>query len=123
MRLRRVVPARSDKHRVSAKEKAPLRDYAVLSTDPALRAALAESFARPLVLLKHSVWCGLSVRAIEAARSQIDNWAERIGCRVVVVQNHRDISDAIAHRLGIRHRPQIHLIRNGRAIGMHRMQT
>ena len=111
------MSARRDNPRVSAKTKAPLRGCAVLSTDAELRAALAESFDRPLVLLKHSVWCGLSMRAIEAAHSEIDNWAVRIGCRVVVVQDHRDISDANARRLGIHHEtPKILLIRNGRVM-------
>lgn len=94
-----------------------LNSCATLSTDAELEAALSESFERPVVLLKHSEWCSVSERAIEAARGEIEEWAKRIGCRIVVVQNQRELCDSIARRLGIRHEtPQILVIRNGRAV-------
>ena len=87
---------------------------AVLSTEAELETALADSFERPLVLLKHSEWCDRSQRVIEAALGELETWATEIGCRVLVVQNHPELSDAIARLLKIRHEtPQVVLIRNG----------
>jgi bacillithiol system protein YtxJ len=86
----------------------------VLSTEAEFDAALSESFERPLVLLKHSEWCNLSQSAIAVARGELETWAKEVGCRIVVVQNHRALSDTIARRLGIRHEtPQVVVIRNG----------
>jgi bacillithiol system protein YtxJ len=89
----------------------------VLSTEAELDAALAESFTRPLVLLKHSDSCGRSEYAIGTALRELESWSERVGCGLVVVQDHRRLSDAIARRLGVRHEtPQMLLVRNGRIV-------
>lgn len=86
----------------------------VLSTEAELEAALSDSFERPLVLMKHSEWCGWSQRVTEAALGELERWATHVGCRVLVVQNHPDLSNAIARRFGICHEtPQVIVVRNG----------
>lgn len=80
-----------------------------------LEAALAHSYQEPIVLFKHSQFCGIShwarevVRKVAAARS--------LPVYEVVVQEARPISDAIAHRLGIRHEtPQAFIIYQGQVV-------
>jgi bacillithiol system protein YtxJ len=88
----------------------------VLSNNADLEALWAESFKRPVVILKHSEWCNRSRTAIEVARRELNTWAKQIGCRIVIVQQDRELSDAIARRLDIDHEtPQVIVIRNGRA--------
>lgn len=69
------------------------------------------SNVRPVVLFKHSVRCGVSSYALErmaAVGGEVN---------VVVVQDHRDVSDAIESRTGLRHHtPQAFVIRNERAV-------
>lgn len=87
----------------------------VLSTDTELKAALVDSFARPIVLLKHSEWCDRSQRVMGAALVELERWATQIGCRVLVVQDHRELSDAVARLFNVRHEtPQVIVLRNGR---------
>src|SRR6478672_11368017 len=91
----------------------------ILSTAAGLDDALVESSERPVVLLKHSVWCGLSQRVIKGALRDLEAWAQQIGCRIVIVQKRRNLSDAIADRLGVAHEtPQMLIIRNGRVTWM-----
>ncbi len=86
----------------------------VLSTDAELEAALVESFNQPLVLFKHSEWCGRSERVLEAALAELERVTDRVECRVLVVQTHRALSDAVARRFNIRHEtPQVVVIRYG----------
>src|SRR6185295_5148983 len=86
---------------------------AVLSTPTEFEAAVVDSFKQPLVLLKHSEWCHRSQRIIEAALGELEKLATY--CRVVIVQDHRALSDTIARRFNIRHEtPQVVVIRNGR---------
>jgi thioredoxin 1 len=88
-----------------------------LATIAELEAALITSYERPLVILKHSDACGLSQRGIGIARDELEAWAQQIGCRVLVVQHSRALSDAIAQRLGVRHEtPQVIVVRRARAV-------
>lgn len=70
-----------------------------------------ESFERPVVLLKHSVTCGISSGVYrEVSQVQTD-------VNVVVIQTHRELSNAIAHRTGVRHEsPQAFVLCNGKAV-------
>lgn len=82
---------------------------------------LAESYARPLLVFKHSYTCGISAEALDELVAHITGKASRPGddpCYVVVtVQTDRDVSNAIAERLGVRHEtPQALLIRDGRVV-------
>jgi|SRR5215471_20140446 len=90
----------------------PLQDLASLD------AAIAESQERPVLLFKHSRHCGTSFEALDELQSHIDADASRdVAYRMITVQTHRPISDAIAVRLGIRHEtPQAILLRGGRAV-------
>ena len=70
-----------------------------------------ESFDRPVVLLKHSTTCGISAgvyREVGYVTADVN---------VVVIQTHRDLSNAIAVRTGIRHEsPQAFVLRDGKPI-------
>ena len=70
-----------------------------------------ESFVRPVVLLKHSNTCGISAgvyREVGVVTADVN---------VVVIQTHRDLSNAIAARTGIRHEsPQAFVLRDGKPV-------
>lgn len=82
-----------------------------------LDALLAESSHRPLLLFKHSVSCGTSFEALDELIDHLND--ERLPARyaMITVQTHRDLSTAVARRLGVRHEtPQALLIREGRVV-------
>jgi len=83
-----------------------------------LDAAIAESRDRPVLLFKHSRYCGVSMEALDELQSHIDTQpVGGVAYRMVTVQTHRSVSDAIAQRLGIRHEtPQAILLRDGKAV-------
>ena len=90
---------------------------AELSTMPELDAAIAESFDRPVFVLKHSDSCGRSEHAMHTAFRELERWAHGVVCHMVVVQESRGLSDAIERRFKIRHEtPQLLLFRNGRLV-------
>jgi monothiol bacilliredoxin len=80
-------------------------------------ALLTESSNRPLLLFKHSMSCGTSYEALDEL---IDHLKEdRLAARyaMITVQTHRELSTAVARRLGVRHEtPQALLIREGRVV-------
>lgn len=70
-----------------------------------------ESLVRPVVVFKHSNRCGISSHLFEEIH------AVESDVNVVVVQESRDVSDAIAERTGFRHHsPQVFVLKNGRAV-------
>ena len=81
-------------------------------------AAIAESRERPVLLFKHSRYCGVSCEALDELQSHIDSQpGPTAAYKMVTVQTHRSVSDAIAQRLGIRHEtPQAILLRDGKAV-------
>ena len=83
-----------------------------------LDAAIAESADRPVLLFKHSRYCGVSCEALDELRSHIETRADGVvSYRMITVQTHRPVSDAVAHRLGLRHEtPQAILLRDGKVI-------
>jgi bacillithiol system protein YtxJ len=83
-----------------------------------LDAAIAESADRPVLLFKHSRYCGVSCEALDELQSHIDGSANGgISYRMITVQTHRPVSDAVAQRLGLRHEtPQAILLRDGKVI-------
>src|SRR3954471_11860373 len=84
---------------------------------PSLDAAIAESRERPVLLFKHSRYCGVSCEALDELQSHIDGAAGDVAYRVIPVQTHRPVSDAIAQRLGLRHEtPQAILLRDGKVV-------
>ena len=70
-----------------------------------------QSYERPIVLLKHSMTCGISsgvYRIVETVAADVN---------VVVIQTHRELSNEIAARTGVRHEsPQALVIRDGRPV-------
>lgn len=85
-----------------------------------LEEALNDSHAKPVLLFKHSHTCGISAEALDELRAHLE---ERPGAggavryAIVTVQTHREVSNEIASRLGVRHEtPQAILVRAGRAI-------
>jgi bacillithiol system protein YtxJ len=82
-----------------------------------LDALLAESSERPLLLFKHSLSCGTSYEALDELIDHLND--ERLPARyaMITVQTHRELSTAVAKRLGVRHEtPQALLIREGRVV-------
>jgi bacillithiol system protein YtxJ len=83
-----------------------------------LDAAIAESRERPVLLFKHSRYCGVSCEALDELQAHIDTGAPAgAAYKMITVQTHRPVSDVAAERLGIRHEtPQAILLRNGKAV-------
>jgi bacillithiol system protein YtxJ len=81
-------------------------------------AAIAESRERPVLLFKHSRYCGVSCEALEELQSHIDARADgAVAYKMITVQTHRPVSGAIAQRLGLRHEtPQAILLRDGKVV-------
>jgi bacillithiol system protein YtxJ len=93
------------------------QDLTPISGIDELDQMLDESRVRPLVLFKHSYTCGVSAEALDEMRAHIEEQARGIRYAMVTVQMNRDVSNAIAARLGVRHEtPQAILVRNGRAV-------
>lgn len=70
-----------------------------------------QSFVHPVVLLKHSTTCGISAgvfREVGLVSGDVN---------VVIMQTHRDLSNAIAMRTGVRHEsPQAIVLRDGKPV-------
>jgi bacillithiol system protein YtxJ len=83
---------------------------------------LSESDTRPLLLFKHSFTCGISAEALDELIDHLNADVVAAGMpdpryAIVTVQTHRDVSNAVAARLGVRHEtPQALLIRNRRVV-------
>ena len=78
---------------------------------------LADSAERPLLLFKHSLTCGTSAEALDELLSHVDAGGHDVHYAMVTVQRHRDVSQEVARRLGIRHEtPQALLVRDGRVV-------
>ena len=78
---------------------------------------LAQTAERPLLLFKHSLACGTSAEALDELIDHLNE--DKLDARyaIVTVQSHRELSNAVSARLGIRHEtPQALLIRDGRVI-------
>jgi bacillithiol system protein YtxJ len=82
-----------------------------------LDSLLSASEGRPLLLFKHSYTCGVSAEALDELVAHIDERPADADYAMVTVQTHRDVSNAVASRLGVRHEtPQALLIRGGRVV-------
>jgi len=76
---------------------------------------LVASGERPLLLFKYSATCGTSAQALDELLAHLNERPADATYAIVTVQTHRDVSNAIAHTLGMRHEtPQVLLIRDGR---------
>ncbi len=78
---------------------------------------IAASDGRPLLLFKHSYTCGVSAEALDELVAHLNDQPADVDYAMVTVQTHRDVSNAVARKLGIRHEtPQALLIRDGRVV-------
>ena len=93
------------------------KDLATLQRVEEFDALLADSAHRPLLLFKHSFTCGVSAEALDELVSHLDDRGHDIRYAIVTVQTHRDVSNAVTARLGVRHEtPQALLIQDGRVV-------
>ena len=88
-----------------------------------LETLLTQSGTRPLLLFKHSYSCGISAEALDELVGHLDSAGGTTKqpdsplYAMVTVQTHRDISNAVAARLGVRHEtPQALLVRDGQVV-------
>ena len=83
-----------------------------------LEQLLTETTDRPLLLFKHSYSCGISAEALDELLSHLHSDRTRsVRYAMVTVQTHRDVSNAVTKRLGVRHEtPQALMIRDGRVV-------
>jgi bacillithiol system protein YtxJ len=83
-----------------------------------LDAAIAESRERPVLLFKHSRFCGVSCEALDELNAHIESRTDASAAyKMITVQTHRVVSDAAAELLGLRHQtPQVILLRDGKVI-------
>jgi bacillithiol system protein YtxJ len=79
--------------------------------------ALAATDERPLLLFKHSFTCGVSAEALDELISHLNERQLEASYAMVTVQTHREVSNAVAKKLGIRHEsPQALLICDRRVV-------
>ena len=86
-----------------------------------LEQVITDSHVQPVLLFKHSYTCGISAEALDELRAHLDGRTDSAAAAVryamVTVQTHRDVSNAIAAKLGVRHEtPQAILVQGGRAV-------
>lgn len=71
----------------------------------------ASSYERPVALLKHSNSCGISSHTMYLL-GEVD-----VVVNVIVIQEHRDLSNDVEIRTGHRHQsPQLFVLRDGKPI-------
>lgn len=93
-----------------------MSDWIVLDSLEALDRLIASSDQRLVLLFKHSATCGTSAQAHDEL-ILLGNDRHAAAHAIITVQTHRDISDAVATRLNIRHEtPQALLIKDGNVV-------
>ena len=97
-------------------------DLTLLQDVDELDRLLSESHTRPLLVFKHSFTCGISAEALDELIDHLNADLCAAGgpdprYAMVTVQTHRDLSNAVAAKLGIRHEtPQALIVRDGRVV-------
>ena len=78
---------------------------------------LTRSGQQPLLLFKHSYTCGISAEALDALVDHLNSDRAKATYAMVTVQTHRDVSNAVTSKLGVRHEtPQALLVRDGKVV-------
>jgi bacillithiol system protein YtxJ len=78
---------------------------------------IVESQAQPVLLFKHSHTCGISAEALDELISHLNGDIVDVRYAIVTVQTHREVSNAVSTKLGVRHEtPQALLVRDGRVV-------
>lgn len=94
-----------------------------LTTADALETAMAGSAEAPVILFKHSETCGMSFQAHEEVLSALQHASWDTDVFLVSVQRSRDVSNAIADVLGVRHASPQALLVSDRAVQWHTSHT
>ena len=82
-----------------------------------LNRVMAASGDRLLLLFKYSATCGTSAEALDELVAYLNKSPADATYAMVTVQTHRDVSNEVARRLGVRHEtPQALLIRDGHVV-------
>jgi len=77
--------------------------------------ALERSRTRPLLIFKNSLTCGTSAVAFDELHDHLAEGPREVDYAIVTVQTDREVSNAVAARLHVRHEtPQVLLVRDGR---------
>lgn len=83
----------------------------------ALDRLLAASHATDVWIFKHSLICGVSSAALRPFERFAGEAADGVRFAVIEIQRAREVSAAVADRLGVRHEsPQALLVRDGEAV-------
>ena len=78
---------------------------------------IVASQAHPVLLFKHSYTCGISAEALDELISHLNEEDVDVRYAMVTVQTHREVSNAVSTKLGVRHEtPQALLVRDGRVV-------
>jgi len=89
-----------------------------IRTEQELESLLEASKERPVLLFKHSNACPISGRAHSEVSEFLEEHADpAFGFAMIVVQTARQLSNAVAERLGVEHEsPQAIVVRDGHAV-------
>lgn len=86
-------------------------NFIKLDTIEKLEQLFSKSVEKPIVLFKHSTTCPISAGVYQ----EISNADADIN--LVIIQNSRDVSNAIAKKTGVRHEsPQAIVVKNGKVV-------
>ena len=92
-------------------------DLTILNAIDALEGLLTTSSSQPVLLFKHSYTCGVSAEALDELLDHLNERQHDMPVAMVTVQTHREVSNAVAKRLGIRHEtPQALLVHDGKVV-------
>jgi bacillithiol system protein YtxJ len=92
-------------------------DLSKLTRLDELERVLAQSDDHPILLFKHSYSCGVSAEALDELVAHLNERDHSVPVAMVTVQTHRELSNAVAKALGVRHEtPQALLIRSRRVV-------
>ena len=82
-----------------------------------LNAAIVTSENKTVVLFKHSTRCSISRMALKMFEADWDESLEEVDAHFLDLLEHRDISAAIAEKLGVSHQsPQMIVLQAGRSV-------
>lgn len=88
-----------------------------VASEDDVRKAIEASHNRLVLLFKHSTRCSISAMALERLQRGWDIPPDVVQPWLLDLIQHRDISNAIAERLGVVHQsPQAILLRHGRVV-------
>jgi bacillithiol system protein YtxJ len=77
---------------------------------------LEQSRKEPVLIFKHSTRCPVSDAALDEFNSFI-NQVDEVACGLVLVIENRDVSNAIAEKLQVRHQsPQVIVVESGQSV-------